>query len=125
LLKFRSAVLPTAVSGKLLLEWPQAPFLWASAEIFTGGINVDILLVLFRLLTTQCKRTLTKRFTLSTQKEIAPLYGNCHKNAIRWQCCMQNTFGNSQVYCGKLQNRLSANFSSRVPLFKEANCDGL
>jgi len=32
---------------------------------------------------------------------------------------------NSQVYCDNLQNRLSANFSSRVRLYKEANCHGL
>jgi len=33
----------------------------------------------FRLLTMQCKRTFTKRFTLSTQKEIAAFYGNSYK----------------------------------------------
>jgi len=27
----------------------------------------------------QCKRPFKKRFTLSTQKEITPFYGNCHK----------------------------------------------
>jgi len=44
LLKLRSAVLRTAVIGKLSLEWPQAhflwpqaPFPWASAVIFPGG----------------------------------------------------------------------------------------
>jgi len=37
LLKLRSAVLRTAVIGKLSLEWPQAPFLWASAVIFPEG----------------------------------------------------------------------------------------
>ena len=36
-----------------------------SAEMFPGG-NVDILLIIFRLLTTQCKWTFTKRFTFST-----------------------------------------------------------
>jgi len=44
LLKFRSAVLRRAVIGKLSLEWPQAVFQWASAEI-------DNLLTFFRLLT--------------------------------------------------------------------------
>jgi len=29
-----------------------------------GGVNVKILLILFRLLTMQCKWTFTKRFTL-------------------------------------------------------------
>jgi len=37
LLKLRSAVLRIAVIGKLSLEWPQAPFLWASAITFPGG----------------------------------------------------------------------------------------
>jgi len=37
LLKLRSTVLRIAVIGKLSLEWPQAPFLWASAVIFPGG----------------------------------------------------------------------------------------
>jgi len=37
LAKLRSAVLRTALIGKLSLEWPQAPFLWASAVIFPGG----------------------------------------------------------------------------------------
>jgi len=37
LLKLHSAVLRRAVIGKLLLEWPQAPFPLASAEIFPGG----------------------------------------------------------------------------------------
>jgi len=84
LLKLRSPVLRTAVSGRLSLEWPQTPFLRASTVIFPGEGNVDILLILFRLLTMQCKRTFTKRFTLSTQK-IAPFYGNSHKHSLRWQ----------------------------------------
>ena len=46
---------------------------------FSREGNVDIFLVLFRLLTMQCKRTFTKRFTLSTQKEITPFYGISHK----------------------------------------------
>jgi len=37
LLKLRSAVLRTATSGKLLLEWPQAPYSLASAETRGGG----------------------------------------------------------------------------------------
>jgi len=81
--------------------------------------NVDVLLELW-LLTMQCKRTFTKRFTLSTQKEFAPFYGISHKK-------MHFIGSNSQVYCDKLQNRvrLSADFSSRVLLYKEANCHGL
>jgi len=104
LLKLRSAVLRIAVIGKLSLEWPQAPILWAPAVFFQGG-NVDIFLILFRLLTMQCKWTFTKRFTPTSQKEIAPFYSNSHNShKIR--------FGGSksQVYCDKLQNRLSADF---------------
>jgi len=41
-------------------------YAWASAEIFPGGGNLDILLIIFKLLTMQCKWTFTKRFTLST-----------------------------------------------------------
>ena len=48
---------------------------------FQGG-NVDILLTLFRLLTMHCKRTFTKRFTLSTLQSNYPRYGNSRKNAI-------------------------------------------
>ena len=78
LMKLRSVVLRTEVIDKLSLEWPQSPFLLASAEIFQGG-NVDILLILSRLLTIQCKQTFTKRFTHSMQKEITPFYSNNHK----------------------------------------------
>jgi len=43
----------------------QGPYAWAPAENFPGG-NIDILLIFFKLLTMQCKWTLTKDFTLST-----------------------------------------------------------
>jgi len=46
---------------------------------FSRGDNADILLILFRFKMMQCKRTFAKRFTHSTQKEIAPFYGNNHK----------------------------------------------
>jgi len=39
---------------------------WASAEIYPVGGNVNILFILFMLLTMQCNCTCTKRFTLST-----------------------------------------------------------
>jgi len=39
---------------------------WASSEIFPGGGNVENLLIIFRLLTMQCKLTFTKCITLST-----------------------------------------------------------
>jgi len=48
----------------------------ASAEIFPGGgrgANVDILLILFRLLTMQRKWPFTKRFTLSTPQRKCPI----------------------------------------------------
>jgi len=56
-------------------------------KLSRGG-NVNILLILFRLLTMQCKCTFTKRFTVSTRlhrKANAPCYDNSHKNALRWQ----------------------------------------
>jgi len=37
-----------------------------SLQKFFLGVNVEILLILFRLLTMQCKWTFTKRFTLYT-----------------------------------------------------------
>jgi len=37
LLKLRSALLRTAVIGKLSLDRPQTPFLWLSTVIFPGG----------------------------------------------------------------------------------------
>ena len=46
-------------------------------NFFRGG--VEIFLILLRLQTMQSKRTFTKRFTLSAQKEIAPFYSNHHK----------------------------------------------
>jgi len=62
-----------------------SPLSLASAEIFPGGGNVDILLIFFRLLTMQCKWTFTKHITLSAQKEFAPFHGLVKKNALRWQ----------------------------------------
>jgi len=49
---------------------PAAEILWISGhrrpqKFFQGG-NVDILLILFKLLTMQCEWTFTKRFTLHT-----------------------------------------------------------
>jgi len=45
---------------------------------FSRGDNVDILLILSGLRGCK-KRTFAKRFTHSTQKEIAPFDGNNHK----------------------------------------------
>ena len=116
LLKLRSVVLLIAVIGKLSLEWCQAPFLWASAVIFPGG-NVDILLILFRLLTMQCKRTFTKRFTLSSQKEIVPFYSNSNKNFASLAAIAR--------YIAISHKRDYLQILSRVLFYKEANCHGL
>jgi len=40
---------------------------------FSRGGNVDILLIVFKLLTMQCKWTFTKRFTLSTPQRKRPI----------------------------------------------------
>jgi len=42
-------------------------------RIFSRGWNVDILLIFFRLLTLQCKRMFTKRFTVSTPQRKCPM----------------------------------------------------
>jgi len=44
---------------------------WASTDIFPRVGNVEILLILFRLLTMQCEWTFTKRSTLSTPLDYA------------------------------------------------------
>jgi len=46
---------------------------WAFAEIFTRGGNLGILLILFRLLTMQCKLTFTKRFTFCSPQTKCPI----------------------------------------------------
>ena len=56
-----------------------SPYSIGNLRKFSMGGNVNILLILFRLLTMQCKRTFTKRFTHSMQKEIDPFYGDGHK----------------------------------------------
>jgi len=54
---------------------------------FSRGSNANILLVLFRLLTIQRRRMLTKRFTISTPQhhKKCPCYGSSNKTALRWQ----------------------------------------
>jgi len=47
------------------------PLTWVSAEIFPG-VKVGILLILFRLLTMQCKWTFTKHFILSIPQRKCP-----------------------------------------------------
>jgi len=46
---------------------------WASAEMFPGWGNLNILLILFMLLTMQCKCTFIKRFILSSPKRKYPM----------------------------------------------------
>ena len=45
---------------------PKSAHPWTSAEIFPGWGSVEILLILYRLLTMQCKWTFTKCFSLFT-----------------------------------------------------------
>jgi len=40
---------------------------------FSRGRNVDILLIFFRLLTLQCARMFTKRYTVSTPQRKCPM----------------------------------------------------
>jgi len=46
------------------------------AKIFLGGASLPLVT---GLLTMQCKRTFTKRFTLSSKKEIAPFSSSSNK----------------------------------------------
>jgi len=66
------------------------PLPWASAEIFPGAGKVDILLVLFRLLTIQCKSNgrSDNALPLLHHKENDPhVTATVPKNALRWQQC--------------------------------------
>jgi len=47
-------------------------------EIFLGWGKVDMLLIIFKLLTLQSKWTFAKRFTVSTSQN-ASCFGNNHK----------------------------------------------
>jgi len=66
----------------------------------------------------QCKWKFTKRFTHSTQKEIAPFYGNSHKKCTSLAAIARHFEISYTKYT-------SADFSSRVLFYKEANCRGL
>jgi len=78
LLKLRSAVLLIAVTGKLSLEWPHAAFLWASAVIFQEGQRRQFAYT-FQFGDDAMQTAFTKRFTLSSRKEIASFYSNSNK----------------------------------------------
>jgi len=77
---------------------------------FSRG-NVNILLIPFKLLTMQCKRTFTKRPTFSTAQAKSHIMAAVTK--MRFVC------SNTKVYYDDLHNRLSADFPKKV-LFKEA-----
>jgi len=85
-------------------------------KFFQEGGNVEILLILFRLLTMQCKWTFTKRFTLSTPQRQCPILRQESQ-----KCTSLAAIATSQVYCdiiytiGYLQI-----FQSRALFFKEA-----
>jgi len=72
--KFRSAVgyCVKQWSAKFPYDGPKLLFHGRPQKFFQGS-NVNILLILFKSLTMQCKRTFTKRFTLSRPK---------------WKCCI-------------------------------------
>ena len=53
---------------------------WASAEFFPRGGNFDILLILYRLLTMQCKGTFAKRFIFSTPQRKCLFLRQSHKS---------------------------------------------
>ena len=75
-------------------------------KIFQGG-NVDILLIIFKLLTMQYKWTFMKRFTVSTSQRNYPCYGNNHK-----KCASLAAIPRPQVYCDNLHSRLSSGAAS-------------
>jgi len=52
---------------------------------FLPGGNVDILLIIFRLLTIQCKRTFTKCFTYSTPQWKCPMLRQPSQKYASWQ----------------------------------------
>jgi len=52
----------------------------ASAEIFPGVSNIHIVLILFRLLTIQCKWMFTKVCPFPHHKQNTQCYGNSQKN---------------------------------------------
>jgi len=79
--------------------------------------------MLFRLLTIQCKRTFTKRFTLSSQKEIAPFYSSSNKK-------FGSNIANASL--AAIARYIGINYKidylqilSRIIFYKEANCHGL
>jgi len=60
-----------AVHQSLLKRWSKAAM--SIRRNFPEGGNVDILLIVFRVLTLQCKLTFTKRFALSALQRKCPM----------------------------------------------------
>ena len=89
-------------------------YVLSTMGIFSRGDNVDLLLILFRLLTMQCKCTFTKHFTLSTPKK-------CHMLRPQSQkCASLAAIAKYIMIYDNLQNNLSPDFQSRALLLKEA-----
>ena len=97
-------------------DGPDLPFHEPSQKFFQDGATSTFCLSFLGCW--QCKRTFTKRFILSIPKRKCSI--------LRQQLQKLHFVGSSsQPHCDKLQNRLSADFSSRVLFYKEANCHSL
>ena len=78
---------------------------WAPSEFFPGGGKVDILLILFRLLSMQCTWTFTKRFTLSKPLRKCPIFGNSPKICVSLAAMLlfhSGVFSHRRELCGLL-----------------------
>jgi len=117
LLKLHSAVLRTAIVDKFSLEWPQAPFLWVSPLILPGWWKRRHFAYIFHVA--------DDVMHTDVHKALYAFYTKINCSILRQQSQKIRFVGSSsQVYCDKLQNRLSVDFSSRVLIYKEANCHG-
>jgi len=76
--KLLSAALRTPVIRKRSLN-VRALYMGVRRKFSRGRARSTFRILIFRLQKMQCKRSFTKPFTLSTQKEISPFYGNSHK----------------------------------------------
>jgi len=74
---------------------PEVAAPWTFAEIFSGRGKVDLLLILFRLLTMQCKLAFTKGFILYTPQKCL-CYGNSPKKCSNALFC---TVPDNVAYC--------------------------
>ena len=92
-------------------EWP-----WASAEIFPWGCNVNVLLIIFRLLTLQCKRMFTKRFTVSTPQRKHELYSHLFWNPFQVELFRPTHLPQKCSFCHPLQILLNWCISIQLSL---------